>query len=1145
MKWWYWALAGSGLLIILGIVGAFILGLIPITQPPIGRELARHTHDGTEFILVEYENELAVFSGSGAPVTQPELARAVLHSYAWGQVMRRFDPKELEDVSGKVETLNSNLSGARGFTGDVVAIFDELEYLEADIPLVGSVSAMDVVRDSFSGVSEAETLIRTLESELYELNDNGVALSNVAERVSSTKPSSVTGAEMDRLFGEAAEATSSVASTIRSVRDGLSRINAVTSDLRRGLLKASVTPVFRDTLRDFTSMVTQFESELDNLSGLLGAFESELSALGQDMRNAISSADQTLQADLVRWLQEPYDKQWPPTDSKRRAAAVAQGADENRRATLPAPAATPAFTSSSVPVTSAEQPFALEWEASTTELQAGESFTLRVRMHDIRQSGEHGGISVSFPSVTEPGGSKERHSSSTAVVEAVDYTTGLSQVAFHQPGATIYHRENNRQFAAEYLLVESDDPSWTTSGDRTLELRITPKIEGEFQVRVRGWLCADNYTNCSRNPGTGSMEDQQGWVVEQVTVTVTTPTTTEQTDVEITLQAVVAAGTGGHSCGLRQNGKAICWGDNNYGQASPPEGYFTKVSLGSDHSCGLLSDGTAECWGRNHLGQANPPRGNFIDISAGLACTCALREDGTAVCWGCDRDPNTAHSDFGNVPSGNFTKISVGAGHSCALRKNGEVVCWGDNRRKGANPSPGQFVDVSAGGDHSCGLRADGEAVCWGTDWEGYGAEEVPPGIRFTSVSAGWAHTCAMSTEGEVMCWGKNDDGEASPPSGKFASVSAGSDHSCGQWADGEAVCWGRNRDGQASPPGGNFVLTGATTTPVSTNQLTRVPTAAAGQLPATTQQPFALEWEASTTEVETGESFTLRVRMHDIRQSGEHGGISVSFPGVTEPGGSKERHSSSTAVVEAVDYSAGLSRVAFHQPGATIYHRENNRQFAAEYLLVESDDPSWSGADDRTLELRITPKKAGEFQVQVRGWLCADGYTDCSRQPASGSTEDQQGWLVEQVTVTATTSASTATQTTSDQSPGFASFSNFRITRAKANYPEEAIAAVQNEFGNEWRIADWNDLKEAWSAHERNIKSVFEGTEAGATIVTRNGEVQWGDRTYFVEDHNGSRPGYFLAHDELGGHEISLGSWYIWEWDGDGLRVLAIRKSE
>ena len=125
-------------------------------------------------------------------------------------------------------------------------------------------------------------------------------------------------------------------------------------------------------------------------------------------------------------------------------------------------------------------------------------------------------------------------------------------------------------------------------------------------------------------------------------------------------------------------------------------------------------------------------------------------------------------------------------------------------------------------------------------------------------------------------------------------------------------------------------------------------------------EPPFRLEWQTSASEVEAGKSFILIVRMHGVREAGEHGGISVSFPSVTEPGGSTERHWSSAAGVEAVDYTGGLSRVTFHQPGAAIYHRDGNRQFPAGYLLVESDDPSWSRSDDRTLVLRITPGRGG-----------------------------------------------------------------------------------------------------------------------------------------------------------------------------------------
>ena len=201
---------------------------------------------------------------------------------------------------------------------------------------------------------------------------------------------------------------------------------------------------------------------------------------------------------------------WSPTESGMHAAAVAQEADFNRQETLRVVAQS-VFD---------EQPFALEWNTPASEIRSGESFTLRIRMHAIRQAGEHGGISVSFPSVTEAGGSRERHTSAVADVEALSYTTGISSVAFHQPGATIYHKENNRQFAAEYLLVESDDASWSSSDDRTLELRITPKGGGDFPIQIRGWLCADGYTDCSRHPPSGAVEDQQGWIVERVSVNV-------------------------------------------------------------------------------------------------------------------------------------------------------------------------------------------------------------------------------------------------------------------------------------------------------------------------------------------------------------------------------------------------------------------------------------------------------------------------------------------------------------------------------------------------------------------------------------------------------------------------------------------------
>ena len=63
---------------------------------------------------------------------------------------------------------------------------------------------------------------------------------------------------------------------------------------------------------------------------------------------------------------------------------------------------------------------------------------------------------------------------------------------------------------------------------------------------------------------------------------------------------------------------------------------FTAISSGWDHSCGIRADGTAACWGDNHVGQSDAPEGVFTAISAGDMFSCAIRADGTVACWGDD-----------------------------------------------------------------------------------------------------------------------------------------------------------------------------------------------------------------------------------------------------------------------------------------------------------------------------------------------------------------------------------------------------------------------------------------------------------------------------------------------------------------------------
>ena len=97
---------------------------------------------------------------------------------------------------------------------------------------------------------------------------------------------------------------------------------------------------------------------------------------------------------------------------------------------------------------------------------------------------------------------------------------------------------------------------------------------------------------------------------------------------------------GGSYCGLRGDGEAVCWAYRN-DYPKPPQGKkFSELSVGGEwlragHVCAIQHDGVVVCWGDDDKGQASPPENiRFKSISAGYYHTCGLTEDGRIVCWG-------------------------------------------------------------------------------------------------------------------------------------------------------------------------------------------------------------------------------------------------------------------------------------------------------------------------------------------------------------------------------------------------------------------------------------------------------------------------------------------------------------------------------
>jgi alpha-tubulin suppressor-like RCC1 family protein len=283
------------------------------------------------------------------------------------------------------------------------------------------------------------------------------------------------------------------------------------------------------------------------------------------------------------------------------------------------------------------------------------------------------------------------------------------------------------------------------------------------------------------------------------------------------LFASIIAG-GDHSCGLRSDGAAYCWGNNDFGElgdgsltsrltpVSVSGGYvFTQIVAGADHTCGLTTTGKAYCWGRGDEGQlgnggtgiaAAPAAVEgglvFASLGTGYYHTCGVTSAGKAYCWGMN--------DYGQLGDGTFSTsaipvavqsplsfvaLSTGRGwHTCGVTSAGAAYCWGLNlsNQLGSDSPVHSAVPVLVSGElsfsatvtglyHSCGLTAGAVVQCWGDNHWGELGDGFPGSDRSTpgpvsgsadmrTLTSGLGHTCQASNSGVASCWGLNDAGQ-------------------------------------------------------------------------------------------------------------------------------------------------------------------------------------------------------------------------------------------------------------------------------------------------------------------------------------------------------------------------------------------------
>lgn len=283
-----------------------------------------------------------------------------------------------------------------------------------------------------------------------------------------------------------------------------------------------------------------------------------------------------------------------------------------------------------------------------------------------------------------------------------------------------------------------------------------------------------------------------------------------------------------HTCQVRADGTAWCWGWNIYGQLGngTSTDSDTQVQVGVDtdwagvaagqyHSCGLKVDGTLWCWGDNsgsQLGQGTDSglsrtplqvggNDDWTQVTATGRYTCGLRADGTAWCWG----ENTlgqlgdGTTDERSVPTqvgtgSDWAQLAAGDGHTCGVRTDGTAWCWGynyngqlgdDSTTSSPEPVPvGTATDwagVAAWGGVSCGVRTDGTAWCWGFNGNGQlgigvGADRHTPAQVGTDtdwlrLSVGGYHVCGTRGNGTAWCWGLNNYGSLGDGTGAASTT--------------------------------------------------------------------------------------------------------------------------------------------------------------------------------------------------------------------------------------------------------------------------------------------------------------------------------------------------------------------------------------
>src|ERR1017187_7663694 len=106
-------------------------------------------------------------------------------------------------------------------------------------------------------------------------------------------------------------------------------------------------------------------------------------------------------------------------------------------------------------------------------------------------------------------------------------------------------------------------------------------------------------------------------------------------------------------------------------------GFWLLITLAATLRIAVAGSAPAVGWGNNNYGQATPPAEatNLVALDAGWQHALALRADGSLVTWG--------YTNLNLVPipaeATNIVAMAASDYHNLVLRADGKVLAWGKN----------------------------------------------------------------------------------------------------------------------------------------------------------------------------------------------------------------------------------------------------------------------------------------------------------------------------------------------------------------------------------------------------------------------------------------------------------------------------------